>query len=265
MKENRDLQSLIAKAVEGDKKALNALIDGIHGFIYNISIKILWHPEEASDATQEILIKVITHLSQFKQESAFNTWVYRIAINYLFTLLNRQKRQQISFDIFSKDIANGLLHEDETDSHENKEALAQEVKIGCSLAMLQCLDGDSRITYVLGEILELDSMDGSYIQEISPETFRKRLSRARLKINEFTRVNCGRVHKPNPCRCHKRIAYAITNGRVNPNRLLFASSALISEIENIETTAQLIRTNPDFSFPNQRLDEIKKIFIESRI
>ncbi len=43
----------------------------------------------------------------------------------------------------------------------------EEVKIGCSTGMLQCLDAESRITYILGEILELDSIEDAYIQDVS--------------------------------------------------------------------------------------------------
>jgi hypothetical protein len=133
------------------------------------------------------------------------------------------------------------------------------VKIGCSTGMLQCLDTESRITYVIGEILEFNSSDGAYIQDITPETFRKRLSRARTKINEFTIQNCGLVNSENACRCHKKVDNAIATKRVNPNHLLFASKYLISSIAEVETATGLIQTNPNFDFPLQRLNEIKKI------
>jgi hypothetical protein len=48
-----------------------------------------------------------------------------------------------------------------------KKLLVEEVKIGCSTGMLQCLDAESRITYILGEILELDSIEDAYIQDVS--------------------------------------------------------------------------------------------------
>jgi len=135
----------------------------------------------------------------------------------------------------------------------------EEVKIGCSTGMLQCLDTESRITYVVGEILEFNSTDGAYIQDISPETFRKRLSRARTKINEFTRQNCGLVNPENACRCHKKVDNAIATKQVNPNNLLFASKELITSIAEVETATGLIQTNPNFEFPQQRLNEIRKI------
>lgn len=258
MKQNNNLESLVKKAVEGDKVALNALLENIQIYIYNISIKILFHPENAKDATQEILIKIVTHLSSFHFESNFTTWTYRIATNYLLNILGKEKKQQLNFDIFAKDLAQGLNHSYNINNAEKK-LFVEEVKIGCSTGMLQCLDTESRITYVVGEILEFNSIDGAYIQNISPETFRKRLSRARRKINEFTKQNCGLVNSGNTCRCHKKVENSIATKRLNPNNLLFASQELISSIAEVETAAGLIQTNPNFEYPQHRLNEIKKI------
>ena len=258
MKQSNNLESLVLQAMEGDKKALNALIEAIQKYIYNISINILFHPHEAKDATQEILIKIVTHLSSFKNESHFTTWTYRIATNYLLNLLDKQKRQQLHFEVFASDLAQGLNHNYLANDAEKK-LLVEEVKIGCSTGMLQCLDAESRMTYVLGEILELDSNEGAYIQEITAEAFRKRLSRARTKINEFTKGHCGLVNPENPCRCHKKVDDAIAKNRVNPNHLLFASQQLISSIANVENAASLIQKNPEYDLPKDKLDEIKKI------
>ncbi len=256
MKQNKEFKILVKKAVEGDKVALNSLLESIQKYLYNISIKILYHPENAKDATQEILIKIVTHLSSFNFESNFTTWTYRIATNYLINQLDKEKRQQINFEIFSKDLAEGLNNNYNANTAEKK-ILVEEVKIGCSTGMLQCLDSESRITYVVGEILEYNSTDGAYIQDITPETFRKRLSRARTKINEFTKRNCGLVNPNNACRCHKKVDDAITKNRINPNHLLFASIELITSITEVETATGLIQTNPNFEFPEQRLNEIK--------
>lgn len=135
----------------------------------------------------------------------------------------------------------------------------EEVKIGCSTGMLQCLDAESRITYILGEILELDSIEGAYIQDISPEAFRKRLSRARTKINDFTKGHCGLVNPENPCRCHKKVDDATAKNRLNPNYLLFASKELITSIADVEDAAGLIQSNPECNLPSEKLNEIKRI------
>lgn len=79
------LRMLIEKANSGDRDALELVLIEIKDLVYNLSLKILLFPEDAKDATQEILIKVITHLSTFNHKSQFKTWVYRVATNYLLT------------------------------------------------------------------------------------------------------------------------------------------------------------------------------------
>jgi DNA-directed RNA polymerase specialized sigma24 family protein len=71
--------------------------------------------------------------------------------------------------------------------------LLEEVKIGCTLGMLTCLDRPHRLAYILGEILEIDGPAAAEILGISPAAFRKRLSRARTSVVEFTRKKCGLV------------------------------------------------------------------------
>ncbi len=82
---HEEIHILIEKANEGDKKSLELIVCEVQDLVYNLSLKMLLYPEDAKDATQEILIKVITHLSTFNHKSKFSTWVYRVATNYLIT------------------------------------------------------------------------------------------------------------------------------------------------------------------------------------
>ena len=82
-KVNEELQSLVSKATAGDKKALEKLISGIQDMVFNLSLRMLGTFADAEDATQDILLKVITHLSSFRGDSLFTTWVFSIAVNYL--------------------------------------------------------------------------------------------------------------------------------------------------------------------------------------
>jgi Sigma-70 region 2 len=72
-------EELVSRAQTGEKDALEKLVRRHQAWIYNIAIRMLWHREVAEDATQEILIKVVTKLSTFRGQSQFRTWLYRIA------------------------------------------------------------------------------------------------------------------------------------------------------------------------------------------
>ena len=81
----KDLKDQIQKALLGEKKALESIVEEVKDLIYNLSLKMLLFPEDAEDATQEILIRMITLLSTFQGKSSFKTCEYRIASNYLIT------------------------------------------------------------------------------------------------------------------------------------------------------------------------------------
>lgn len=91
-------KELIEQAKEGSQQALETLIKQVQDPVYNLALRMLQLPADAEDATQDILVRVITHLSEFRQESAFATWVYRIATNYLLTTRKRRaERQNLTF------------------------------------------------------------------------------------------------------------------------------------------------------------------------
>ncbi|MGH1349960.1 MAG: RNA polymerase sigma factor [Methyloligellaceae bacterium] len=213
---------LAALALSGDRAALENLIKHIHPAIFKISQRFLLCPTDAEDATQEILMKVITHLSSFEGNSRFLTWVYSIASNYLRDIKRRQKPDHMTFDEFSLDLADGLAEEEYEGP--DKILMEEEVRIGCTLAMLQCLDDDARMAYTLGEIFELDHNEAAAVMECSNSTFRKRLSRAREKITDFMIANCGIANSDNNCRCSKRVNKAIETGRANPRQPAFSIS-----------------------------------------
>lgn len=107
--------------------------------------------EDAEDAKQDILVKVITNLSFYKGESLFSTWVYRIAVNHLINEKNKQFiNQPLSFEIFGNDIDRYITSSvPEVDSVE-KTILSEELKLSCTNVMLQCLAPLDRLVFVLG-------------------------------------------------------------------------------------------------------------------
>jgi RNA polymerase sigma factor (sigma-70 family) len=77
------LETLAERAVSGDREALAELTLALEAPVFRLSLRILGAIGDAEDATQDILVKVITHLSEFDGRSALTTWVHRIAVRYL--------------------------------------------------------------------------------------------------------------------------------------------------------------------------------------
>ena len=243
----------VAAAIGGDRVALEAVLRAVQDDVYRLAHRMLWHPQDAEDATQEILVKVATRLSTFRGDARVTTWVHRIAVNHLLTTRRRRmERQAMSFDAFGKNLARGL--DEPCDTRGVDEALlAEEVKVGCTQGMLLCLDRPHRMAYVLGDILELPGDEAATILDISPATYRKRLQRARERIQRFMSGHCGLVDPANPCRCSRRIGTAVATGRVDPDRLLFARrvDAHVERIERMRDAAAVFRSHPELRAPDR--------------
>jgi hypothetical protein len=160
-------------------------------------------------------------LSQFDFRSRLKTWVYRVAVNYILDVKRSPvERMHLTFDRFADDLADGLSSDGPTDCE--RSLLVEEVKIGCTFGMLQCLDRPHRLAYVLGEILDLSGPEAAEALGISPDLFRKRLQHARTAIEAFTRAYCGLASDSAACACPRRVSPALRLGRVNPDALDFA-------------------------------------------
>lgn len=218
------LEAAARRAVHGDRDALNDVVRALQTHVYGLAVRMLWNRADAEDATQDILVRVVTRLSQFDFRSSLNTWVYRIAVNYILDVKKSPvERLRLTFDTFADDLAAGLATTATDDAE--RSLLVEEVRVGCTLAMLQCLDRPHRLAYVFGEILELSGPDAAEALAITPDLFRKRLQRARSEVASFTRVHCGLVSESAACGCHRRVPAALASGRVREDRLDFAAKA----------------------------------------
>src|SRR5215831_2264549 len=129
-----DTSELARRAQTGDKSALNELVRSVQDRVYALCMRMLANPADAEEAAQEILVKVITHLSTFRGESAFTTWVHRIAANHLVDArVERNKRASMSFEALAAMIDAGLSHAQGTPQRSAPEAvLVEEVRITCT-------------------------------------------------------------------------------------------------------------------------------------
>ncbi len=227
-KTKEELQTLVNKATAGDKKALETLVTDVQDIVFNLSLRMLGTFADAEDATQDILLKMITHLSSFRGDSSFTTWVFSIAVNHL---KNYKKHMfanyPLRFEYYGDDIENGKI-QDVPDLTQNveKDILAEELKMSCTNVMLQCLDMESRCIFILGTMFKLDSRIAGDILEMTPEAYRQRLSRIRKKMADFLGQYCGE-YGSGRCKCKNRVNYAIQNHRINPQKLDYITAAEI--------------------------------------
>jgi len=224
-------QDLVLRARSGDRSALEDLVRRHQAWIYNIAIRMLYHPQDAEDATQEILIKVLTRLSSFEGRSSFRTWLYRIVFNHVLNMKRgRVEAQRATIDFASYGAALDAMPDmelaDPNGTSADTDLLVAEEMLSCTTGMLLCLDREQRLTFILGAIFDVSDTVAAELLEITPDNFRQRLARARRDLRNFMNDKCGLVNQANPCRCAKKTRGFMQAGYIDPENLLFARERL---------------------------------------
>ena len=248
-------------ARNGSGAALEAIVRTAQRPIYNLALRMLANRADAEDATQEILVQIVTHLGSVREAEAAGAWVLRVACRHL-TKERRRGRveaMRLTFEGFAADLERGLAPLPEGEMTDVETAMAiEEVKIGCTLAMLVCLTRGLRIAYLLGDVFELTDAEAADVLEIPPPAYRQRLRRARAVVKDFVGASCGIVSTKAACRCDRRVAPALRCGRIAKGRSDFGLDgrnrsdlttlrARVGQLEGDRAAAALMRSNPDFT------------------
>lgn len=251
----------VEAARQGDRAALDAVLRAAERPIHNLAMRMLAHPADAEDATQEILIKIITHLGALRDVEAAGGWAMRIAVRHLTGSRKRGRIEamRLTFQGFAEDLEQGLSDATEAPAGDPETALAiEEVKVGCTLAMLTCLSRDLRIAYLLGDVFELTDTEAASVLEITAAAYRQRLRRGRAAVTSFVVERCGNASQAAACRCERRVAAAEAAGRIRRGASDFgvnagsgknvpALRAYVRQLDEGRRAAALMRSNPDFS------------------
>jgi RNA polymerase sigma factor (sigma-70 family) len=262
-KQSEKIENLARKARNGNRKALERLAKDIHHPIYNLALRMLGYPDDAEDAAQEIMIKIITRLASFRGESAFTTWIYRIASNHLLTTRKRRaEKMRFSFETFEEAIDQshaGLMPPAVMDPEQNM--LVTEIRLACLHGLLICMKRETRIAFILGEIFNIPGNEGARILDITPAAFRKRVSRGRGRIRRFLSKNCGLVNPANPCHCVRQLKHDTEAGWIQPDKLPFTGRPIngqqpddmVAQLDNLDEIGRLnllLSSYPDYSVPD---------------
>jgi len=220
-------RELVRAALGGSSGALDALLRRHQGFLHGVMLRMLSSPQDAEDVTQEVLVKIVTGLSSFRGESAFRTWAYRIAVNHVLNWRRGRVEDVIGgFDDLGRmiDESPDLELAAEEVAEADRRALVEETRVACLSGMLLCLDRVQRLTFILGEVLEVGDVLGGELLGITRQNFRQRLGRARQQLYTFMRGKCGLADPANACRCARKTRAAIRAGFVDPRSLRFVAS-----------------------------------------
>jgi RNA polymerase sigma-70 factor (ECF subfamily) len=183
--------NLVKRVQKGDKKAFDPLVIKYQQRIANLVSRFIRDPDEVLDVTQEAFIKAYRALPNFRGDSQFYTWLYRVAINtaknHLATLSRRPPQGDIEAEIAEQMDMGTRLKEQET-----PERLAEEADLKAVI-----LDAVDQLPEELKTALTLREIDGLSYDEIAEAmdcpigTVRSRIFRAREAVDKAIKPLMG--------------------------------------------------------------------------
>lgn len=175
---------LVARVQKGDKSAFDLLVLKHQLKVHAIVSRYVKDFDEVNDVVQETFIKAYRALENFRRESAFYTWLYRIAVNTSKNYLLARNRRPPSFDLDLDDseyieLNDQLQNHDSPDNILAKNELEKVIKI-----TIKELPADLRTALMLREFEDLSYEQISDIMDCPVGTVRSRIFRAREALEE---------------------------------------------------------------------------------
>jgi RNA polymerase sigma factor (sigma-70 family) len=273
MKITHPSDMVLLNAASGDLAAIDAMLRAIQPGVYNLAVRMLGNRDDGADACQEILLKVVTHLSSFRAASNFTTWVFQIARNHLLTSITRSNEHPTSsLDAMAEKLALGLRFSEAESSLTAQDKLeAKQIAIGCTQNMLMALDREQRLAYLLDVIFGLTSDEGAAVLGLSSSAYRKRLSRAKQSLDQFTNNQCGLNRSEasfEGCRCEKQLPAIRSIGAKNAAvpKLVAIHRIEISEatrqfdsIVRLSDASALFQAHPEYRASDNMIIAIRSV------
>jgi RNA polymerase sigma-70 factor (ECF subfamily) len=166
-----DDADLATRASRGDRRALEMLLDRHADRVHALCRRVLAHPEDALDATQEAMIAIARGISRFDGRSAFTTWLYRVATNAALDELRRSRRRPDPVDVGALDRA--------APGPALDTSVGDRVDVDAALATIP---SDFRVAVVLRDLCDLDYAQIADVLDIPPGTVRSRIARGRALL-----------------------------------------------------------------------------------
>jgi len=175
---------LVQRVQKGDKTAFDLLVLKYQHKVVKLVTRYLRDPSDAEDVAQEAFIKAYRALPQFRGDSAFYTWLYRIAINTAKNAIVSRDRSPIDFDLDMQNIEESNSMQLRLADPETPESLLQteEIRVTVNEA-IEALPEDLRTAIVLRELEGLSYEDIAQAMDCPVGTVRSRIFRAREAID----------------------------------------------------------------------------------
>jgi len=180
-----DDPTLVERVRKGDTDAFQELVSRYENKVYRLAIKLTRNESLAEEVLPEVFLRVYEKIDSFRGESAFSSWLYRIAANACFAKLNLEKRHQHADLAEAMPQAEQSLHEtQETGQQAPDQSLLSREALEVISKAIERLPEDFRVVLVLRDVEGLDNEEVARILDLSVPAVKSRLHRARLLLRK---------------------------------------------------------------------------------
>ena len=180
-------RSLLRRLRDRDERAFRELLESHRDRVFNITFRMLGNRHEAEDVAQEVFITVFKTIDNFREESKFSTWLYRVTVNHCknrikYLARRHDKSRDELDDTTDTDGVNGAVAAppprapDSALQGQQMELLLQQA--------IESLDEDQRIVVVLRDVEDLSIEEICEITSLPDGTVKSRLHRARAELRK---------------------------------------------------------------------------------
>jgi RNA polymerase sigma-70 factor (ECF subfamily) len=176
-----DEQKIIEKVLQGDTQAFEALVIANEKKVYNLAIKMTGNVEDAQDITQEVFIKAYRQLANFRGESKFSVWIYRMTYNLAIDFIRQRTRSAKTIQLTYQDDESAPLEIPSPEALPEDHIIREELRRNID-ACIETLSEDHRAVFTMREVAGLSYAEIAESLHVSEGTVKSRLARARQNL-----------------------------------------------------------------------------------
>ena len=175
---------IITRCKRGDREAFNELVLKYQTQVFNIAYGMLSDYDDASDAAQEVFIKVYRSIASFRGQSSFTTWLYRICANVCNDALRKRQRRGVNVSIDAEEDEKGAAAELASEMPTPEESVEMSERQRAVREAIASLSDEYREVIVLADIRGLSYDETADVLNCPVGTVKSRLNRARAALRK---------------------------------------------------------------------------------
>jgi RNA polymerase sigma-70 factor, ECF subfamily len=214
--------------------------------VHKLALALTGNPHDAEEVTQDAFLRAFRSYHEFRQECAFSTWVYRIAVN----VANDYLRRRAKFPVQSLVEDSGYVLEEIIDANPannpETELLGYQIRIKCLHSLTECLPTEQRKVFCLAITLGLPHKLVAEILDCSVSSAKTALHRAKKRWFGYMEDRCQLIDKSSPCSCRQWVRFGLSQGWITPQAAVTSPPPLAfharEEIDNLKALRTLYQS-----------------------